>query len=482
MNSSSKMLALLLLLVHPLGAEAQQNALNALLSDSSMVASSVSLSIIDTSTGDKLFEYEPVKSLAPASVLKLFTTAAALELLGRDYTFTTSLGYTGKLDKKTGTLYGDLIIKGGGDPALGSEYFSGHYGDFLSEWLSRISQTGIKRIEGKIITDDSRYDYHPVPPKWLWEDLGNYYGAGVYGLSVFDNTFRISFRTGNEGSVPSVTGFYPGICRYELLNLLISSGTTDKGYIFSAPYTETGWMAGSVPANRNEFILRGSVGDPPLLAARLLDMMLDSSGTEVTGAPTTFRLEKAAVKDYEMTLIAQTESPPLEKIVNVINHESVNLYAEHLLKELAKHTGKTGTTAAGLEVLMNFLKATGINTSGLFAEDGSGLSPLNAITSRSMAELLVHMRKRPDNSDSFYNSLPLAGTGTLKSSFNSPAISGRIRAKSGSMTRVRSYAGYITAQSGKEFAFCILVGNFSGSSRPIVAGIEKIVSETILNN
>jgi len=482
MTSSARILSVFLLLLCPTGAQAQQNALHALLSDSSMAASSVSLSILETSAGNRLFEYEPAKSMAPASVLKLFTTAAALELLGRNYKFTTSLGYTGKIDKKTGILYGDLIIKGGGDPSLGSEYFSYHYGDFLSEWLVKIRQAGIKKIEGRIITDDSRYDYQPVPPKWLWEDLGNYYGAGVYGLSMFDNTFRISFRTGNEGSVPFVTGFYPAICRYELLNLLISSGTTDKGYIFSAPYSETGWIAGSVPANRNEFILKGSVGDPPLIAARLLDIMLDSSGTEVTGIPTTFRLEKNVVKDYEMTLITKTESPTLEKIVNVINNESVNLYSEHLLKELGKQTLNTGSTAAGLEVINNFLKKTGINTSGVFVEDGSGLSPLNTITSRSMAEMLVHMINRPDDSDCFYNSLPRAGTGTLKSSFNSVLFSGRLRAKSGSMTRVRSYAGYLTAQSGREFAFCILVSNFSGSSRTIVAGIEQIISETILNN
>ena len=251
MTSSARILSVFLLLLCPTGAQAQQNALHALLSDSSMAASSVSLSILETSAGNRLFEYEPAKSMAPASVLKLFTTAAALELLGRNYKFTTSLGYTGKIDKKTGILYGDLIIKGGGDPSLGSEYFSYHYGDFLSEWLVKIRQAGIKKIEGRIITDDSRYDYQPVPPKWLWEDLGNYYGAGVYGLSMFDNTFRISFRTGNEGSVPFVTGFYPAICRYELLNLLISSGTTDKGYIFSAPYSETGWIAGSVPDRKS---------------------------------------------------------------------------------------------------------------------------------------------------------------------------------------------------------------------------------------
>ena len=483
MNASTKILMLFLLLMYPVRGEAQRNALRALVSDSSMAAASVSLSILDISTGNKLFEYEPGKSLAPASVMKLFTTAAALELLGRDYRFTTSLGYTGQIDKRSGTLYGDLIIKGGGDPALGSENFSDHYGNFLPEWLSLIRQTGIRRIEGKIVTDDSRYDYQPVPPKWLWEDLGNYYGAGVYGLSVFDNTISISFRTGKEGSVPVITGVTPAIGRYELVNALISSGKTDKGFIFSAPYNDTGWMAGSIPANRSEFILRGSVGDPPLLAARLLDMMLDSSGTEVTGSPTTFRLDETAVSDYKMTLIAKIESPPLEKIVNVINHESVNLYAEHLLKELGKCFAETGSTSAGLEVLKTFLKESGINTYGLFAEDGSGLSPLNAVTSRSMAELLVYMRKQSDNSEGFYNSLPQAGTGgTLKNSFHSPDISGRMRAKSGSMTRVRSYAGYITAKSGKEFAFCILVSNFSGPSGIIVAGIERIITETILNN
>ena len=141
--------------------------------------------------------------------LSLLTSAAALELLGPGYCFKTQLGYTGNLNKSTGLLTGDIVIKGGGDPALGSQYFKDHYRNFLTDWITTIKKLGIKKIEGRIIADDTRYDNQPVPPKWIWEDIGNYYGAGTYGLSVFDNMFEIHFRTYGEGSIPEITRHCP---------------------------------------------------------------------------------------------------------------------------------------------------------------------------------------------------------------------------------------------------------------------------------
>ena len=118
----------------------------------------------------------------------------------------------GRLNKRNGKLTGDIIIRGGGDPALGSPYFADHYNDFISEWIEEIKKTGIKKIEGRVITDDSYFDFQPVPAKWLWEDAGNYYGAGAYGLSVFDNTYDIRFMTG-EDSVLVIKEIIPDDCR-----------------------------------------------------------------------------------------------------------------------------------------------------------------------------------------------------------------------------------------------------------------------------
>ena len=164
----------------------QEKAFKIFLADSALKNASVSFLVADADSFTTLYEYNSGKSLIPASVMKLVTTATALELLGPDYTFITTVGYTREVDKRTGILNGDIVIKGGGDPALGSENFEEHYGDFTGRWIEEIKKTGISKIRGKIITDDSYYDYQPVPGKWLWEDAGNYYGAGAYGLSLYD--------------------------------------------------------------------------------------------------------------------------------------------------------------------------------------------------------------------------------------------------------------------------------------------------------
>jgi serine-type D-Ala-D-Ala carboxypeptidase/endopeptidase (penicillin-binding protein 4) len=476
-----KRLLIIILQIVPMLLTGQEKALNLLLADSSMISSSVSICILNAVNGETVYEFHAGESLVPASVLKLVTSSAALEFLGPEYRFKTRIGYIGNLNKRTGKLAGDIVIKGGGDPALGSEYFKDHYRNFLKNWITEIRKLGINKIEGRIIADDSWYDYQPVPAKWLWEDIGNYYGAGAYGLSVFDNKFEIHFKSSGDGSIPEITGIIPGQCRFELSNQLIASSNTDKeGYVFSAPYNHYGWIAGSIPVNSEDFVLKASIIDPPLLLAEIFDSMLDSAGIAVSGDPSTTRIEKKLTGD-EPVIIAEVISPPLCDIIEVLNHESVNLYAEHLLKEIGKIYNNKGTAEAGIEVLYRFLKDSGVNSTGMFLEDGSGLSPMDAITSRGLAELLLFMKNKAKYFTEFYNSLPDAGKeGTLKNYFKNPVFDSNLKAKSGSMTRVRSYAGYFKTMSGNEMAFSILVNNYSGPSKRIIAGIEDILLETIL--
>jgi D-alanyl-D-alanine carboxypeptidase/D-alanyl-D-alanine-endopeptidase (penicillin-binding protein 4) len=459
----------------------QESPLETLLRDSSMIHAAASICIINAETGATVFEYRQDKSLAPASVMKLITSSVALEMLGPEYTFTTSVNYTGTINRN-GILKGNLIIMGGGDPVLGSPHFEDHYGDFLKRWTDDIRKLGIKKIEGKIISDDSWYDYLPVPSKWLWEDPGNYYGAGVYGLSVFDNTYEIHFRTAGEGSTPAIIKVTPEACRYDLSNYLRASGTTDKGYVFSAPYSTTGWIAGTIPVSNPDFILKASIPDPPLLLARMLNARLESEGIGTSGNPSTVRIERGE-KDNGSTVISRTESPKLKKIIGVLNHESVNLYAETLLKELGRKYGSGGSTAGGLEVIFRYLDTLGIGRKDMFITDGCGLSPVNAVNSRGIVSLLYHMYKKGKYFEDFISSLPAGGKeGTLAAFFHDPVFENRLWAKSGSMTRVRGYAGFIKAISGEELIFSILINDFSGSSAGIVSGIELILKDTILNH
>jgi serine-type D-Ala-D-Ala carboxypeptidase/endopeptidase (penicillin-binding protein 4) len=477
----ARILTLFFLLFFSAISSSQQSQVERFLSDSSMIHSSVSLCVIDADSGGIISQFNPEKSLTQASILKLITTAAALELLGRDYKFKTDAGYSGKIRKSAKTLAGDIIIKGGGDPSLGSENFPENYKDFIDRWVTDFKALGIRKVTGRIIVDDSYYDNEPVPGGWGWDDLGNYYGAGAYGLSFYDNTLQIHFKTGEEGSIPVITGMTPEDSGIELQNFLTSSGSTDNGYIFLAPYTNRGWISGTIPTNNSDFILKGSISDPPLYLAKKLYKKLVEAGIKIKGDPATTRL-LPGLKTNNFTLVSQTVSPPLSAIIEVLNHKSVNLYAEHLIKELGKKYKNSGSTVAGVEVISEFLDSAGIKTDGMFIEDGSGLSSRDAVNSAGMAKLLLFMKDKSRFFNDYFISLPEAGKeGTLKNYFKDQVFESRLRAKSGSMTRVRSYAGYFTTLSGKQMIFCIIVNNYTGSSRKIITGIEEIIKEIIVN-
>lgn len=459
-----------------------QGSLEKFLSDTSLAHASVSIYIADPENGEVLSEYNSAKSLVPASVMKLITSAAALELLGSSYTFKTTIGYTGKFNKKSGKLKGDIVITGGGDPALGSEYFADHYQNFSDKWVTEIINMGIKKIEGKVITDDSYYDFQPVPAKWLWEDIGNYYGAGVYGLSVFDNTYKIHLKTISDNSHVTITGIVPAECSPILSNQLIASGTTEEGIVYATPYWKYGWLTGTIPTNTDDYVLDASITDPPQLIAEILTNKLEDEGMFIYDYPSTVRLEHKSVAGKVIPII-ETVSPPLSDIIKVLNHESVNLYAEHLTKELGKKYKNNGSTASGIEVVIDFLKNAGIKTDGFFIEDGSGLSPSNSINTSELVRLLMYMQNHGKYFPEYFSSLPEAGkNGTLKNYFTDTAFESRFRAKSGSMTRVRSYAGYLTTQSGRKLAFGIIMNNFSGTSQSTIPLIEEYIKEIILKN
>jgi D-alanyl-D-alanine carboxypeptidase/D-alanyl-D-alanine-endopeptidase (penicillin-binding protein 4) len=443
-----------------------------------MLHASASIYIADTDNGAAIVDYNSEKSLIPASLMKLISSAAALELLGPDYTFSTIVGYTGSLNRRSGKLKGDIVIRGGGDPALGSKYFSDHYQDFTGSWINEIKKLNIKRIEGRVISDDTYYDFLPVPAKWLIEDSGNYYGAGAYGLSVFDNNYEIHFNT-TDTSEAVITKIIPDECNYDLSDRLKISGTSDEGNIIALPYSSYAVLEGTIPANLEDFVLNASIPDPPYIISKILTNRLSEADITVSEDPTTVRSEQIERPED----IIPTISPKLAEIIEVMNHESVNLFAEHLIKEIGKRFGDGGSTASGVEVIKGFLKAAGIKSEGLFIEDGSGLSPLDAINSRAVVNLLIFMKNKGRFFPDYFGSLPEAGNeGTIKNYFKDPVFEYRLRAKSGSMTRVRNYAGYFKSVSGKDMAFSIIINNYSGQSKDIIPNIENLLKDLILKN
>ncbi len=432
----------------------------------------VGLQLMDVDNKKVLYEMNSEKLMIPASVLKLVTSAAALEILGADYRFETRLGYTGKIEN--GTLKGDLVVIGGGDPALGSEYFPNHYFSphFLALWTNSIRKAGINKIDGRLVMDNSLYERERIPPTWIWEDMGNYYGAGSGAISLYDNLSRITFYSPPASGMPTkILSVYPELKEIQWTNEVHSSEIPrDLAYVFGSPIDNKRIIRGTIPKNRRMFTIKASNPHPENLLAEEILEHLASSGIFVTG---NVLIEKTNLQHFNQ--ITVFESPTLAEIVKSLNQESVNLFAEHLVKQIAAELTGIGNREAGLKIIADFWKAKGLDSTQLFMEDGSGLSHFNAVSPAFLSAVLQYMKNYSPVSSAFYESLPTAGKGTLVF-FNSQYFpDNSLLLKSGSMTRVRCYAGYLKLKSGGTAAFSFMVNHFSGSHSKLISKTEDLL-------
>ena len=434
---------------------------------------SVGIQFKDFDSGQSVFELNPNKLMIPASILKLVSSAAALEILGSGYRFKTQIGYVGELTENK-ELNGDVVIIGGGDPTLGSVYFSNiesNY-NFINSWVLKIKAFGISKINGNIVLDASIYDSEKVPSTWIWGDIGNYYGAGANAFTCYDNLFRITFKSPEKvGELTNIISIYPDIDGMEIRNEVTSSeNNSDNAYVFGSPFDKKRVIRGTIPKGRNAFTIKAAVHHPEEILAYELISNLAKEGIFISGE---IKFQKADKSKFQT--IYTHESPALDDIIRVLNHESVNLFAEHLVKQIAVEKTGFGNRETGIELIKEFYKSKEIVKDDFFMEDGSGLSHFNAISPDQITSILNFMVKKSENSEAFFNSLPNAGSGTL-SGFSTELFPGNtLKAKSGSMSRVRCYAGFLQTNSGKEIAFSIMFNQFSGSSSKLVKEIENLL-------
>lgn len=431
-----------------------------------------SLYAYNTTTNEVVVQ-TPQFSLTPASVIKLVTSATALEVLGSDHRFVTTLKYSGNINHETGTLNGDLYIIGGGDPVFYSKHFKKYYESTFESWGKALKEIGISKVEGDIIVDASIINDEPIPGGWIWEDIGNYYGAGVYGLSYSDNIYEIHFSTGIEaGKKAKLERIEPNIEGLELENNVRSSTINrDMAYIYSPPGSFKQVIRGSIPRNKTDFIVKGAMPSPPVVASRHFKEVLGSLDITIAGG---IKKQKRRF-GIQVNEIANKKSPPLKDIVKALNINSNNLYAEHLIREIGRFSSGNSSLNAGLEKVVQFWKNKNIFLDGFYMTDGSGLSRSNAICTRTLVEVMLYMKKS-DNSNYFFSSLPLAGRdGTMRYFFIGSVMENKLKAKTGSMNRVRSLAGVFKNNDDEEIIFAVIVNNFKGSSYEMGKKLEPIV-------
>lgn len=446
-----------------------------------MRGASFSLVVKDVQEGRTVYSYDTDRLQSPASVLKTVATATALEILGEDYRYPTTLEYDGILEN--GTLEGNLYIKGSGDPSLGSSHFAPGQNKFLSTWIAALQKAGIKHITGSVISDESIFDTEGVSIKWLREDMGNYYAPGSYGISIFDNMYKLSLQTGAAGTRPVLKGTEPDIPFIRFKNYLKAAPvSSDSAYIIGAPLDDVRYLYGVLPANREAYVLKGDIPDPALYLACYLTDQLQQKGIRVDGSPSCYRIEveENRWKKGERKEIVTTYSPTLREIASVCNHVSHNLYADALVKTVGlqykpRRNEMISSFGRGVQVVKEYWEKKGLDVFPLRMNDGSGLAPADKVSAGFMGELLVYMATESAVSDAFIASLPQAGIeGSVRNFLKGSKLQGKAHLKSGGITGVRSYAGYIT-KDGKTYAVAVFSNNYSCSMSRMTGALEKLL-------
>ncbi len=398
----------------------------------------VSVYAVDSKTGQVLVDQNSRISMVPASCLKAMTTAVALQLLGAEKRFETCLEYDGVIDQEK-VLHGNLYIRGGGDPCLGSNRVAGSlsWKEQMAVWAEAIEKLGVQRIEGRVVGDASRWEKALAVPSWAWEDLGNYYGAGASALSFHENLYTLIFRPGKKvGDPVTVVRTEPPVPGLVLQSEVTTGpeGSGDQACIYGSELGTAQVVRGTIPLGVEEFTIQGAIPDPATFCANLLAQALKERGIRVEERPLPIGEKRVSFHT--------TYSPKVADIVYWTNQKSINLYAEHLLKHVGETVRHEGSTQAGLKAMTDFL-ASQIDLGGFAMMDGSGLSRKNMMTARQSVSILLQMKKS-ELFPVFLHSLPQK--------------MGLIRAKSGSMSFVKGYVGY-----AGEIAFAFFVNQCSDS-------------------
>ena len=467
------------------------------------------IKVVSLDTGRILFAENEGKLLVPASNMKLYTVAAALDRLGPDFRFTTSV-YAREAPDKKGKLRGDLIIYGRGDPTFATRFNGGDsssssgsndYSKAIDELAARIVAAGVKGVEGDIVGDESYFTGPPRGASWEWDDLQWYYGADVSALTVNDNALDLYIKPGaRAGDAAAVaTGPVSPVIRIvvprnneetthasHFLTFINRVKTATRGTKREiSVYRPLGQnfveVGGQIAEGDPGYTGSISVARPALLFTAMLRAALEKQGVLVKGRtriidapmrpPSDQSIEGGeSMKTLYPMEITKRESPPFSEIMAQTLKPSQNLYTELILRTLGKQfpatDPKLATAEAGLAVVRTFLNEAGVNTGYLSLVDGSGLARQNLITAESTLQLLTYMSQHR-HAQLFRNAQPIAGAdGTLRNRMKNTVAAGNVRAKTGTLGNVSGLSGYVTSAAGERLAFSIIVNHYPDNQPP----------------
>jgi serine-type D-Ala-D-Ala carboxypeptidase/endopeptidase (penicillin-binding protein 4) len=453
----------------------------------------------DRDTGEILYLLNAERLFKPASNAKLFTSVAAMALLGPDYRIHTTLESRGALGDD-GRLSGDLILVSRGDPDLsnrkfpfaGKAEFDGPVDKVLAELADAAVAKGLKAVDGDVVADDSYFLYDPVPAGWSFGDLYFTFGAPVCAIAFNDNSVNIEVRPGaKEGDIAAIS-VEPTAAASTVVNAIRTApagGKLEFGVTHPERYGFL-YVFGTIPLGHELARLDLAMLDPAQTAAETLKRLLEARGVRVNGKVRVLHGDPAVtcqgihaktivpdclVAPAENSLVlAEHTSPPLLEGVRVMNKISHNLHAELYLREIGREKKGVGGTDPGVWAVEDFLKAIGIAEGDALLTDGSGLSENNLVAPRAVVALLRYAAQQTWGAD-FISTLPIAGIdGTLEDRMKGTVAAGRIQAKTGGLDHVHALSGYATTLAGEHVIFSILENNSGQRGRDATAAVDAI--------
>lgn len=470
--------ALICIFLYSSGFAQNTNTIDTFINSSGFENASIGFCVKDLS-GNEIVSINKNTSLTPASTLKVLTSATALEVLGDKYTFRTTLAVNINNPQQ-------LIIHGYGDPTLGSEYIGRDSDNFLKDWINQIKKQFSTGQPIEILIKDDYFGYSGVSSKWLKEDLGNYFAAGAYGISIYDNSYRLYFNTTDTESAPMIIKTQPQMPDMEFLNMLkLNYSNQDNGYINGETFSNFRTLVGDIPAKRSSFSIKGDIPNPGLMLGKILTSKLQEEGYSVEKVETSREKYYAELYNSFGTIVPEENvfytynSPTLKEIIRVVNEKSNNHYTEHLIRTIGRTLGDkniyTDALTEGITQTSLFWDNKGISTTSLRMYDGCGLAPSDGISAQMLCDILVYMKSKSKYSNTFTESLPTAGKeGTVRNVLKGTRLEGKVIMKSGSIANVQCFAGYY--QDGdKQYAFSIMVNNYNASRKQVVKSIEDIL-------
>ena len=421
----------------------------------------ISLYIVEGKTGKPVYEKNAQLGLAPASCQKVITSVTAFELLGKDYKYKTEFGYNGKLEN--GSLNGNLYIVGHGDPTFGSWRWKETTEAFITKKImDELNKSGINGANNFII-DNTKWGTQTLPDGWIWQDIGNYYGAGCSSFNWHENQYDIVLKPGKKvGDEVEILSPNPlGIVKTISELKTAEKGSGDNAYVYYAPYSMISFIRGTIPLGVDSFTITASSVDGANLFQNKVILAMYNSGIPVVHVKTnlTNYLQNDHFDGKMEKSIFTFNSPAFDSINYWFLKKSINLYGEAFVKTIAYEKTGLGSTDTGIAIIKNFWNKNGIDKAALKIIDGSGLSPANRITTNALVRIMQYAKDKPWFG-SFYNALP--------------EMNG-IKMKDGYIGGVRSYTGYIKNKSGMEYTFSFIVNNFDGNVATVREKMWKVL-------